>query len=72
MAFGLEHAIDERKVTINTSGTMITYWYDKPIFPEQYKDLESFEKEVVERFSKDFYEVYDKVHSSKNLINSSS
>ena len=61
MAFGLEDAINEKKLEIKTSGSTIWYWYDEPIFPDKFQTLSEFEELVISRFDKSFYEVHAKV-----------
>jgi len=61
MAFGLEEALDEKKLIINTSGSTISYWYDEPIFPEKFNAYPEFEETIIKRFNKAFYETHAQV-----------
>eukprot|EP00831_Metopus_contortus_P064014 TRINITY_DN5703_c0_g1_i3.p2 TRINITY_DN5703_c0_g1~~TRINITY_DN5703_c0_g1_i3.p2 ORF type:complete len:178 (-),score=62.34 TRINITY_DN5703_c0_g1_i3:154-687(-) len=54
IAFGLEDSINERAMTINTKGSLIKYWFDSPIFPEEYPTLEEFDAVIRQRFAASF------------------
>lgn len=65
IAFGLEDALNEKKLTINTSGSTIWYSYDAPIFPKDYKTYEEYEAIIIKRFNKKFYDTLAQIKSIK-------
>ena len=54
IAFGLEDLIDDKKLLINDKGGMIYYYYDKPIFTEDYPTMQEYVEEIKRRFTASF------------------
>eukprot|EP00743_Colponemidia_sp_Colp-15_P002558 GILK01002773.1.p1 GENE.GILK01002773.1~~GILK01002773.1.p1 ORF type:complete len:239 (-),score=37.67 GILK01002773.1:176-892(-) len=57
LAFGLEEAVNENEFRVDTSGCLIRYTVDEPLFPNKYSSEDEFYEAVQERFNSKFYEM---------------